>query len=370
MSVAPGRRLEAFVVAAPGLEQLVHDEVVKLGIRPARRTHGGVECEVTLPQLWALHLHARIATRVLVRAIRFKADGFDSLRFGVRQVDWSAWLSPDTAVRVDATCDRDSKLFHSDAVAERVTAELDRPPAADDAPAQTVLVRVQRDVVTISLDATGVSLHQRGYRQAVAKAPLRETLAAACVVASGWDRKKPFVDPFCGAGTLAIEAAMLARRLPPGRQRAFACWDWPSFDEERWQRLVAAADADVLDREVVVQATDRDAGAIEATLANAGRAGVVVHAEQRSISDLVLPPKAGWLVTNPPYGQRVGDPAKVRDLYDRTGQVLRERAAGWRVAVLAPPSPPLAARLGIALEERLRTTNGGIAVVLSATPAP
>jgi putative N6-adenine-specific DNA methylase len=366
VTVSPGRRLEAFVVVAPGLETLAHDEVTRLGIRPARRTHGGIECEVTLAQLWALHLHSRLATRVLVRANRFRADGFDTLRNGIRRVDWAAWLAPGTAVRVDATCDRDSKLFHSDAVAARVAEAIGRP-AGEGA---TVLVRVRRDVVTVSVDATGVSLHQRGYRQDVAKAPLRETLAAAVVVGSSWDRRAPFVDPFCGSGTLAIEAAMLALRVPPGLQRSFACWDWPSFDRERWDRQADAARADILERELVVVASDRDDGAVAATLANAARAGVTVQAERRAISDLALPVKRGWIVTNPPYGQRTGDPATVRDLYDRTGAVLRDRASGWQLSVLAPPQPPLVGRLGIDLAETLRTSNGGIPVVLNSGSVP
>jgi putative N6-adenine-specific DNA methylase len=366
--VTPGRRLEAFVVAAPGLESVVLGEVVRLGVRPARITHGGVECELTLPQLWSLHLHLRVATRVLVRAVRFKADGFETLKAGIRRVDWSAWLRHDMAISVDATADRDSKLYHSGAVAERVAESIGNPLADAASPvSQTVLVRVQRDVVTVSIDASGPSLHQRGYRQSIAKAPLRETLAAACVIASGWDRRVPLVDPFCGSGTIAIEAAMWARKIAPGRHRTFAFQSWPSYDEARWHTLLAASDADVMNREPEVWASDRDAGAVQATLDNAARAGVTVRAEQRSISDLVLPTRPGWIVTNPPYGVRVGEPADLRNLFDRTATVLAERAASWQVAVLAPTDSQLLGRLRLSLVERLQTTNGGLPVTLSTT---
>mgnify|MGYP003351566427 FL=1 len=236
-------RLDAFVVVAPGLEQLVLDEVVRLGVRPASATHGGVNCTVTWPQLWSMHLQLRMATRVLVRVGRWKADGFDTLRAGLQRIDWSAWLPAGEGVSVSASTDGRSKLFHTGAIEERVAEAIGRREGE-----QQVLVRVQRDVVTLSLDATGPSLHRRGYRGVAGKAPLRETLAAAVVVASGWDAKRPFVDPFCGSGTLLVEAAMIARRMAPGRHRVYAFQQWPSFDDDRWQRLLRGADADVIDR--------------------------------------------------------------------------------------------------------------------------
>ena len=153
-----------------------------------------------------------------------------------------------------------------------------------------MLFRSQRDVVTLSLDATGPSLHRRGYRGVAGKAPLRETLAAAVVVASGWDAKRPFVDPFCGSGTLLVEAAMIARRMAPGRHRAFAFQQWPSFDDDRWQRLLRGADADVIDRCPEIVGSDRDAGAVEAALANAEAAGVGSNVAVRlaSVSELEI----------------------------------------------------------------------------------
>ena len=330
-------RLDAFVVVAPGLEQLVLDEVVRLGVRPASATHGGVNCTVTWPQLWSMHLQLRMATRVLVRVGRWKADGFDTLRAGLQRIDWSAWLPAGEGVSVSASTDGRSKLFHTGAIEERVAEAIGRREGE-----QQVLVRVQRDVVTLSLDATGPSLHRRGYRGVAGKAPLRETLAAAVVVASGWDAKRPFVDPFCGSGTLLVEAAMIARRMAPGRHRVYAFQQWPSFDDDRWQRLLRGADADVIDRCPEIVGSDRDAGAVEAALANAGAAGVGSNVAVRlaSVSELELPTRAGWLVTNPPYGERVGGP-DLRNLYDRFGAVLRERAGGWNVAVLASHDTPV-----------------------------
>lgn len=357
-------RLEAFVVAAPGLEPLVQTELVKLGVRPANVTHGGVNCSLTWPQLWAVHLKSRMATRVLVRVARFKADGFDTLTAGLARIDWSAWL-PAGGVDVAASTDGKSKLFHTGAIAERVVAQIGRGEGT-----QQVLVRVQRDVVTVSVDATGPALHKRGYRGPAGKAPMRETLAAALLVASEWDVKKPLVDPFCGSGTIVIEAAMRARRIAPGRHRTFQFMQWPSFDAVAWERLVKGADSDVIDRCPPLLAFDRDDGAVAATLANATTAGVAgqINAERRAASDLVLPSTAGWIVSNPPYGARVGGP-DVRDLYDRLGDVLRERARGWHVALLASRDTPVT-RLKLPLVPMLETTNGGIPVAVQSGTVP
>jgi putative N6-adenine-specific DNA methylase len=290
----------------------------------------------------------------------FRADGFHSLEMGLRAIPWDDWLAADSGVQVSVTTDAGSKLYHSGAVEERVLAAIGRPEGD-----QRVFVRVVDDVVTVSLDASGDSLHRRGYRGAAGKAPLRETLAAAVVLASGWDAKSPLVDPFCGSGTIVIEAAMIARRMAPGRHRAFAFQQWPSFDPAGWERVVRGADGDVVTKCPPLVGSDRDAGVVGAAVANAAMAGVVDDVEfaQRSASELTLPAgRPGWLVSNPPYGVRVGD-GDLRNLYDRFGAVLRERAVGWRVALLASAETPVA-RLHVALRPELATSNGGIEVAL------
>jgi 23S rRNA G2445 N2-methylase RlmL len=182
--------------------------------------------------------------------------------------------------------------------------------------------------------------------------------------------RKPLVDPFCGSGTLLIEAAMRARRIAPGRHRTFQCMQWPSFDAGAWERLVKGADSDVIERCPVIVGSDRDEGAVAASIANATTAGVGenITVERRSASDLVLPPVPGWLVSNPPYGARVGGP-DVRDLYDRFGAVLRERAGGWHVALLASRDTPVA-RLHLPLVPILETSNGGIHVAVQTGTVP
>ena len=352
------------MVAVPGLEPLLLDEVQRLGVRPARAVRGGVECNITWPQLWAINLRSRIATRVVVRVARFKADGFHSLQVGVRAVDWSSWLPEGGGVTVAATTDKDSKLYHSVAVEERVAEAMGRPLGP-----QAVQVRVLHDVVTISMDASGAPLHHRGWRGPAGKAPMRESLAAALVLASEWNMKTPLVDPFCGSGTVAIEAALIARRMAPGRNRTFAFQEWPTFEATAWERLLRGADGDVVEKCPPIIACDRDEGAIAAVVVNAERAGVAANVEavQRTVSDLTLPTRAGWIVANPPYGHRVGGTGggdrDLRNLYDRFGAVLRERAAGWHVALMAANDTPVS-RLHLPLRPTLATTNGGIEVAV------
>lgn len=386
-------RLDAFVVCTPGLEALVAAEIEKLGVRAPRPRHGGVDCSVTLAQLWSLNLRLRIATRVLVRIARFPADTFATLQAGLRRIDWPQWLGAGSAVELKVAASN-SQLFHTGAIADRIDDVLDTAgytvttERTDGAVHQVLHVRVTRDVVLVSIDASGDPLYRRGWRLETAKAPLRETLAAGLLAHAGWDRRVPVVDPMCGSGTILIEAALTATRRAAGRARSFAFQTWSSFDEAAWTRLLAGADADVVPTKAVFVGADRDTGAIAAATANATRAGVADLIEFRTaaVSDLELPAKRGWVVTNPPYGHRIGqapasDSGDLRDLYDRFGKVLATRAAGWGVEIVsgdpraddeAPGRRPLVDRLRLPVDDRLRTSNGGLPVdfVRARVPGP
>jgi putative N6-adenine-specific DNA methylase len=239
---------------------------------------------------------------------------------------------------------------------------------------QLFVARVARNEVTISVDSSGEPLHKRGWREAGAKAPLRETLAAAMLLAIGWNGTTPLVDPFCGSGTIAIEAATLAARIAPGRERAFAFERWPCFEPGTYAsvRGEAVKTAQAARIEVPIHASDRDAGAVEMTTRNAQRAGVAdaIDVRRATVSDLAPhgpEQSVGWIVTNPPYGRRVSSTGDLRDLFSRFGDVVRSSMPGWGVAALAADSRALGhARLG--LEERLRTRNGGIPVRLLVAP--
>lgn len=378
--------LTFFAITAPGIEQITAAELRALNVQVGDIERGGVTFTGALADLYAANLWLRTASRILVRVASFRAATFFELERRARRVPWSSYVASGQGVRFRVTC-RKSRLYHSDAVAQRLAAaagarsftverraeahddavEGRTPASADEDDRQLFIVRLDHDVVTISADSSGPLLHRRGYRQATARAPMRETLAAAMLLASGWDPHTPLLDPMCGSGTIPIEAALIARNIAPGAARSFAFQRWPGFDAGPWRSLLGAArEAALVSALAPILASDRDAGAMRATLENAERAGVAadIQIATRSIS-AIAPPVApltptGAIVTNPPYGVRVGD-SSVRDLYARFGQLLRAHFSGWRVTILTA-DPRLASRLAVPLERLFETSNGGIPV--------
>ncbi|MFL5614637.1 MAG: class I SAM-dependent RNA methyltransferase [Gemmatimonadaceae bacterium] len=377
-------RLKAFAAAAPGLEPLVATELRALDIVP-NVDAGGVSFQGGLETVARANLWLRTASRVIVRVASFRAQAFYELERLARAVPWEHFLRTDAAVRFRVTSKK-SRLYHTGAIEQRLgealrhrlgrsivveaAAEIeDEEDAAT--PAQLFVVRAFHDEFTISADSSGALLHLRGYRQAVAKAPMRETLAAAMLLASEWDGSTPLLDPMCGSGTIPIEAALIARRIAPGRRRSFAFQEWPSFDVAMWEQLRAEAESRALPRSPVsIKGSDRDAGAIEAARANAERAGVSADIELslRALSAIEdCATETGQIVTNPPYGVRVGEADRLRDLYARLGQVVRSKCPGWGLTVLSA-NQRLERELRLRLENRLSTRNGGIPVRVLKTP--
>ena len=364
------RSLHCFAVAAPGLEPLVADEL--RGLQPrcplelAEPEPGGVGFRTDRRGLYAANLQLRIASRVLVRVGTFHASAFHELERHAARLPWAEFTAPGQPVAFRVTS-RKSRLYHQDAVAERLLAAAAAPPASEaGATPQEFVVRLFRDECTVSADASGEPLHRRGYRLAVGKAPLRETLAAAMLAGSGWCGEAPLVDPMCGAGTIPIEAALLARRVPPGLQRRFAFQQWSGYDAGAWEALLADARERTRPRAgVPIVGSDRDAGAVAAAAANAGRAGVAGDIEWRQapISAIEPPAGPGWVVTNPPYGVRVGERQRLRNLFAQFGHVLRRCCPGWEVAFLSAHAE-LERQTGLALRTVFVTENGGIRVRL------
>jgi putative N6-adenine-specific DNA methylase len=333
----------------------------------------GSESTIALGNLWS-----RIASRIVVRVGRFRARTFFELERHANKIEWDKYVPPGGAVRFRVTC-RKSKLYHSDAVAQRFQEAVARAvgdvtvgDAGDDdevtdSTAQLFIVRFDRDECTVSADTSGSLLHRRGYRQAVAKAPLRETLAAAMLRGAGWDGRTSLVDPMCGSGTIPIEAAQIARRIPPGLERDFAFLRWPNAGRARWTELTDRARQQILKSSPVrIAGSDRDAGAIEAATSNAERAGVlkdVALSAQAVSASLPMSAGRGLLVTNPPYGERIGQSDSIRNLYAQLGNTARKSFPGWTFAMLSP-DVKLDAQTNLSLKTRFKTTNGGIPVHL------
>lgn len=378
VDAAPPTAFDAFAIAAPGLAPLVAAECVVQGITPREVTPAGVAFDATAGQLFSMNLWSRLASRVLVRLAQFEARDFATLEKVAARVPWQRVLKPGATVRLRVTC-RKSRLYHSDAVAERVgrgilgaitgsqvVGRAVDDEDDDDAVTQLIVVRFDHDQCTISADSSGALLHRRGWRQAIAKAPLRETLAAAMLTACEWNGAVPLVDPFCGSGTIGIEAALRARGMAPGLGREFVMEQWPNADAAVFARVRREADAQrrpSVGAPIVIR--DRDAGACKAALANAERAGVLqdIVVEQGSLSDTALDEigNTGLLLTNPPYGLRIGDGSDLRALYARLGDVLRAGGRGWQLGLLVPDRV-LAGQTRLTFDAVLRTTNGGLPV--------
>lgn len=407
-----------FAVTAPGVAPYTAQELRQLGLlppankgkgrqagrRPSQRSgerdmQGGVAFTGDRAALYRANLHLRTANRILMRLGDFEAVGFAELRKRAARLPWERCLIPGEPLTLRVTCHK-SRLYHSDAVAERVAGaiadRLGQPSSLhkfdeEDAgiPPQLIVVRLLHDHCTISVDSSGELLHRRGYRLATAKAPLRETLAATMLLAAGWnaepaaeqsveagERPAALLDPFCGSGTIAIEAAQMALGMAPGlgsgAARHFAFMAWPDFEAGLWAQLLEEAQehhARQLARQanrIQIEASDRDAGAIEMARANATRGSVAEHIvfSRQPVSAIVPCCESGWLVTNPPYGLRVSADHDVRNLYAQFGHVLRASFSGWQLALICNDRQ-LLAQIGLPLDLSLNLVNGGLPVVLA-----
>ncbi len=374
-----------FAVCIPGLEPFVFRELEDLGLirqaepntpgpPPSGRSgsieRGGILFSGTLEDLYTANLMLRCASRVLIRMPAFHAAAFSELRRKAGRLPWERFLSKGHAVALRVTCRR-SRLYHSTAVAQRVAAAIqDRlgfclfqrkwdEEAAQDG-LQLILVRLVHDVCTISVDASGALLHRRGYRQATAKAPLRETLACAMLSASQWDKAAPLVDPFCGSGTLPIEAALWSRGIAPGAFRRFSFMNWPVFEPDRFKKLQGSFKAEPPASPPLILASDRDRGAIRMARENAQRCHMAafIHFSARPFSAIQPPPGPGWMVSNPPFGVRIGRRETLSNLYGRLGGVLKEKCPGWRVTLLVS-NPHRLTETGLSFDKKLRVRHGG-----------
>ena len=357
--------MELFAVAPPGIEALLARELAALGIE-GRAVPGGVELRGDADTIRRVNLESRLASRLLLRLGSFRTLHLNELEKLCAKLDVAPYIRADEPLAVRATC-RKSKIYHSGAAEERVQRGLAKklgiapaPAQAnleeDDAPPQAVLVRFEHDVCTISLDTSGAHLHKRGYRLETAKAPIRETLAAAMLAEAGYAGDVAFVDPLCGSGTFAVEAALVATRSAPGRLRSFAFERWPSHDARAMRSLRDAADARRRPAPAPIVAGDRDAGAVDAARRNAERAQVAIDVRHQALSDSRPPASHGLLLANPPYGTRIGDTRHLRDLYATLGKLADRHYAQWTVGF-------------VTTDERLARASG-LAFTRTGPPVP
>jgi putative N6-adenine-specific DNA methylase len=389
-----------FAVAARGIEPVTAAELEQLGAQGVRPVFGGVHFEGDIELLYRASLWLRTASRILRPLRDFAAQNAEMLYSQTRRVRWEDFLDPAKTLAVHATIEGASSrseqskseppakrgssrgkfaarkpdppginhtmfaaLKIKDAIVDRLRREQGARPNVDkDNPDILVHAHFSGGRCTLSLDATGSSLHERGYRLRGTAAPLKETLAATIIDLTRWDGRAPFFDPMCGSGTLVIEAAMKAMQMAPGLARpAFGFQRWPEFDGKAWQRTVDEARKQKLAAppgEIV--ANDCDPDAVEAAMENARRAGVekFIRFSVRQFGAMKSPTEQpGVLVTNPPYGARIGDEAQITALYEEMSEVLKSRYAGWQVFILAG-NLTLARHISLVATEKTRLNNG------------
>jgi 23S rRNA (guanine2445-N2)-methyltransferase / 23S rRNA (guanine2069-N7)-methyltransferase len=347
----------AFFATCPkGLEYLLRDELAALGADEAREALAGVHFSGSLETAYRACLWSRLASRILMPLSEFDAADPEALYAGVQAIDWTAHLAPHSTMAVDAVTSQ-SKLTHSQYIALKVkdavvdqfrSATGARPDVDTEEPDLRLNLRLRKDRATLSIDLSGLPLHRRGWRHEQGEAPLKENLAAAMLLRARWPEiyaeGGALLDPMCGSGTLLIEGALMAADVAPGlRREYFGLLGWLRHDIALWRGLLdearTRADEGLRGLRPCFFGSDSDPRMVQTTKHNAQSAGVAgfIHLDKRDATHIEPPPETprGLVITNPPYGERLGDREELPVLYRDLGQALRDRFQGWRAAVLS-----------------------------------
>ena len=329
------RTFDLLVPCHFGLEAVLKREIYDLGYEITKVEDGRVTFEGDEEAICRANIFLRTAERVMIRVGRFKATTFEELFQGIKNLPWEEYIPEDGKFWVKKASSINSKLFSpSDiqsiakkAMVERMKQKYHKEWFKEDGAAYPVRIFLLKDEVTVALDTSGDSLHKRGYRTMTSKAPLTETLAASLIMLTPWRKDRILVDPFCGSGTFPIEAAMIAANIAPGMNRDFTAEEWTNLiDRKLWYECVKEAE-DMIDTTVKVdiQGYDIDGDVIKAARENAKRAGVehMIHFQQRAVADLSHPKKYGFIITNPPYGERLEEKKELPKLYSDFGESFR-----------------------------------------------
>lgn len=339
------RTFDLLVPCHFGLEAVLKREIYDLGYEITKVEDGRVTFEGDEEAICRANIFLRTAERVMIQVGRFKATTFEELFQGIKNLPWEEYIPEDGKFWVKKASSINSKLFSpSDiqsiakkAMVERMKQKYHKEWFKEDGAVYPVRIFLLKDEVTVALDTSGDSLHKRGYRTMTSKAPLTETLAASLIMLTPWRKDRILVDPFCGSGTFPIEAAMIAANVAPGMNRDFTAEEWTNMiDRKLWYECVKEAE-DMIDTTVKVdiQGYDIDGDVIKAARENAKRAGVehMIHFQQRAVADLSHPKKYGFIITNPPYGERLEDKADLPELYTQIGQAY-QRLDSWSMFLI------------------------------------
>lgn len=340
--------MKTYELIAPchfGLEAVLKREIYELGYEITKVEDGRVTFEGDAEAICRANIFLRTAERILLKTGQFHAETFEELFQGIKKIPWEEYIPEDGKFWVTKASSIKSKLFSpSDiqsivkkAMVERMKQRYRKAWFEENGDSYPLRLFLMKDEVTVAIDTSGESLHKRGYRTLASKAPITETLAAALILLTPWRQDRILVDPFCGSGTFPIEAAMMAANIAPGMNRSFTAENWTTLiDKKLWYEAVEeAGDLVNTDISVDIQGYDIDGEIVKAARDNARRAGVdhLIHFQQRSVSQLNHPKKYGFLITNPPYGERLEEREALPRLYGEIGEALK-RLDSWSAYVI------------------------------------
>lgn len=328
-------KLELIAPCHFGLESVLKREVLDLGYEISSVEDGRVSFWGDAQAICDANVFLRTAERILLKVGAFKAETFEELFDKTKAIPWENYIPKDGKFWVTKAASVKSKLFSpSDiqsimkkAMVERLKQKYHVEWFAEDGASYPVRVFLMKDIVTIGIDTSGTSLHKRGYRQMTVKAPITETLAASLIMLTPWKKDRILVDPFCGSGTFPIEAAMMAANIAPGMNRSFTAEDWENLIPKKawYDAMDEAHDLVNTDIDVDIQGYDLNPDAVRAARQNAKDAGVeqLIHFQERAVKDLRHPKKYGFIITNPPYGERLEEKKDLPVLYKEFGESFK-----------------------------------------------
>lgn len=328
------RDLEFIAPCHFGLEAVLKREITDLGYEIVSVEDGRIIFRGDQTALAKANIFIRTAERIMIKVGSFKAVTFDELFEGTKALSWDAYLPKDAKFWVTKATTNKSKLFSSSdiqsivkkAIVDKLQGIYHTSWFEETGAEYPIRVFILKDMVTIALDTSGTSLHKRGYRQLVGKAPISETLAAALIMLTPWNKDRILIDPFCGSGTFPIEAAMIGANIAPGMNREFTAENWKNIAPKKiwYDAVMEAEDLILRDIEMNIQGYDLDSGIIKCAMQNAREAGVdeYIHFQQRDMRELSSPKKYGFIITNPPYGERLEEKSDLPKLYKDIGKAF------------------------------------------------
>ena len=307
-----------------GIEAITAKELKNLGYEDLKVENGKITFEGDEMDIAICNIHLRTAERVFIQMAEFKATSFEELFQGTKKVQWDKLIPIDGKMHIIGKSVK--SMLHSvpdcqgivkKAVVEKMKERYNTDWFSEDGPVFKIEVAILKDIVTLAIDTSGVGLHKRGYRENAGTAPLKETLAASLVLISKYNGDELLIDPFCGSGTIPIEAALIAKNMAPGVNRHFVSETWPTFDKEIWEQVRDGARRSVNKKEVVIEASDIDGRILRTARDNARKAGVedIIHFQKLDMANVSSKKKCGMIITNPPYGERLMDKEEVKKLY-------------------------------------------------------